>query len=248
MRALAISIGVGDFGLRCADHSSRMWQGGNQWSGYDAFLSFFEDVAGLDLPEYTAYRPWRSLAERSGPRIVHQDFCMISDRPSLLLVDERNRPHNDTGPFCQWRDGTALYSVHGVRVPAWLIERPNDLTVAKIATEQNSEVKRVMIERYGWERYVTDVGGEVVDHDERWGTLLRTDGGLVLKVTNRSPEPDGHFRQYILPVSDGCEPLPDPADPSGELGDPQSLTALNAAASTFGMTGAEYEASIGAES
>jgi hypothetical protein len=105
-----------------------------------------------------------------------------------------------------------------------------------------------MIERYGWDRYVADAGGKIINHDERWGTLLRTPGGLVLKVINRSPEPDGSFRQYILPVSDQCEPLPDPGDSDARLGEPQALTALNAVASTFGMTGKQYEALLGAES
>lgn len=117
MRRLAEEIGVGDFGLQCAAHAWRMWQGGNQWSSYDACLSFFQDVAKLPI-DWSNYRHWRALAELSGPRIMHPDFCMISDRPELLLVDNNNRPHSEDGPFCRWRDGTALYSHHGTRVPA----------------------------------------------------------------------------------------------------------------------------------
>jgi len=224
-----------------------MWQGGNQWSGYDAYLSFFQDVVGLDLPEYGAYQHWRTLTERSGPRIMHPDFCMISDRPELLTIDSLNRPHNDAGPFCRWRDGTALYSVHGVRVPAWLIEKTRRLTVGIIATEANTEVQRVMIEKFGWDRYAEESGATAIDSDERWGTLMKSPGGLFVRVVNRSPEPDGSFRRYILPVADNCEPLPDPLDPNGRLGEPQKLTALNAVASTFGMRGKDY-ARIVAES
>lgn len=248
MRALANELDVGTFGLRCAASSWRMWQGGNQWSGYDAFLSFFQDIAKLDLPVYEQYKHWRVLAERSGPRVVHPDFCIISDRPEVLTVDERNRPHSERGPFCRWRDGSSLYAVHGVRVPGWLIEYPDKLDIKAISSESNTEVQRLMIERYGWNKYVHDIGGETVDHHKRWGTLLRTPSGLVLKVTNRSPEPDGTFREYMLPVADECEPLPDPNDPNGRLGQPQPLTALNAVASTFGMTGKEYESVLAWES
>ena len=222
-----------------------MGQGGNQWSGYDAYLSFFQDIVKLALPEYEAYRHWRVLAERSGPRIVHPDFCMISDRPEVLTVDDQNRPHNDTGPFCRWRDGTRLYSVHGVRVPAWLFEAPERLTVEAITAEANTETQRVMIERFGWDRYVREARFEVVDHDDRWGTLRRSGGHLVLEVVNRSPEPDGSFRHYMLPVAPNCEPLP---DGDGELGEPQALTALNAVASTFGMRGEDYARVVAGES
>lgn len=175
-------------------------------------------------------------------------LIIACERPLSIKMDERERLHSDTGPAVAFRDGWSIYSVHGVRVPAWVITDPARLTLAAISAETNSEVQRVMIERYGWDRYVGDVGGEIVDHDERWGTLLRTPAGLVLKVINRSPEADGSFRQYILPVAGNCEPLPDSSVANVELGAPQSLTALNAVASTFGMSGAAYAELIGEES
>jgi len=84
-----------------------------------------------------------------------------------------------------------------------------------------------------------------VNHDDRWGTLRRRGDHLVLEVVNRSPEPDGSFRHYMLPVAPGCEPLPESGT---ELGDPQELTALNAVASPFGMRGADYARMVAAES
>ena len=214
MRSLAERIGRAEYMLGCAASAWRMWQGGNQWSGYDSFLSFFQDVAQLPL-DYSAYRHWRALAERSGPRIVHPDFCMISDRPERLLVDDQNRPHCDDGPFCRWRDGAALYSVHGVRVPAWLIERPERLSWKLIATEQNAEVKRVMIERYGVARYVADAGGKVLDQCPADHPLLGLRGArllslptesyeqplTVIELVNSTPEPDGHCKLYHLSVN-----------------------------------------------
>ena len=239
MRQLAHESGSGDFGLLCAAEVWRLWQGG-KWSAYDAYLSFFQDIAGLCLPEYEAYQHWRTLAERSGPRIVHDEFCIISDRPEVLKVDERNRPHCDDGPFCRWRDGTALYSVHGVRVPAWLIEQPERLTVHAIDAERNEEVRRVMIERFGWERYGRE-DTETLDHDGRFGTLRRRGGALWLEVTNRSPEPDGTFRHYVLAVHPECRPI---LSDRGDLGEAQPLTALNAVAASFGMTGEAYRKAL----
>ena len=233
MKAVAHAIGVGDFGLQCAAFAWKMWQGGNQWSGYDSYLSFFRHVAGLPL-DYSKWDAWEILSLHSGPRIVHDDFCMISDRPSLLTVDEQSRPHADAGPFCRWRDGTALYSVHGTRVPAWIIEQTDRLTVAAIDAEQNAEVRRVMMERYGLPRYLRDAGAARIDHDERWGTLYRREIAddeplVMIEVINRSPEPDGSFRHYTLRVPPTC------------------TTALEAVAWTFDIPPAEY-ATLGAES
>ena len=63
---------------------------------------------------------------------------------------------------------------------------------------------------------------------------------LFLEVVNGSAEPDGSFRRYVLPIDDECRPLPDPESSDDEFGEPQELTALNAVASTYGMTGKEY--------
>jgi hypothetical protein len=211
----------------CARKAWYMWQGGNQWSAYDSFLSFFDRVVGLDLKEYEAWRHWEALSLHSGPRIVHADFCMISDRPEVLQVDEQNRPHCEDGPFCMWRDGSALYSWHGVRVPAWIIERPEEITADKIDAETNAEVRRVMLERYGEDRYLRENGATLVHEDAR-GKLWRKDMGndeplVMVEVVNSTPEPDGTRRTYFLRV------------------DPSVQTATEAVAWTFGMQADEYQ-------
>jgi hypothetical protein len=160
MRCLASDLGVGELGLRCAAQAWRMWQGGSQWSGYDSYLSFFQDVAKLPI-DYSAYRHWRTLAERSGPRIVHPDFCMISDRPELLTVDAQNRPHAEKGPFCRWRDGTELYSWHGVRVPAeWIIHGANPAEVIK---QDNVELRAAGAAIAGWPKMLSVLKSKLID-------------------------------------------------------------------------------------
>jgi len=148
MRAVADAIGVGRLGLMCAENAYRMWDGGNQWSGYPAYLSFFREVAQLPL-DYSKWDHYQILAERSGPRIMHAEFCIISDRPEVLLVDDQNRPHCDDGPFCRWRDGFSLYSIHGVRVSQQVVEAPETLTFEDVQNEPNAEVRRHMLERFG---------------------------------------------------------------------------------------------------
>jgi hypothetical protein len=241
MKALAASIGGrhASFLLDCARNHSSMWNGGNQWGQYPSFLSFFRHVAGIDL-DYSKWAHYETLAECSGPRIMTPDFCMISDRPDVLTVDEQNRPHNETGPYCRWRDGTALYAVHGVRVPAWLIERPERLTVDAIQAETNEEVRRVMVERYGLAKYVRDAQFEVLDADlDPLGQprrLLRRGELVVVELTNSTEDADGSRLKYWVP----CHPELRPLLPNGQLGEPQRMTALAAVASTYGLRAEEY--------
>jgi len=128
---------------------------------------------------------------------------MISERPELLTLDAQDRPHNDTGPCCRWRDGSALYSVHGVRVPRWLIERPELLTIEKIKSVRNDEVKRVMINRYGAGKWLEDSGAKPIKTDD-WGTLY--DMGLyrVVKLINSTEDEVGRRREYYRNVPSTC--------------------------------------------
>ena len=183
------------------------------------------------------------------PRLI-----LALPQPTLQISGGRDgRLHCETGPAAVWPNGDRYWFWHGVRVPQAVVEQPEQITPRTILGERNSEVRRVMIERFGWERFDVTVKAQVVDHDERWGTLLRwpdfnNEKTLALRVVNRSPEPDGSYRRYVLPVHPELRPLPDPERGETAFGPRQALTALNAVASTFGMTGEEYAARLGAES
>lgn len=218
-------FGLDGFGIECAKLIWNCYQGGNFWSAWDCFLTFFRHVVKLPI-DYSKYDAWETLALHSSVRIVHADFCMICDFPTVLKIDDQNRPHCDDGPFCKWSDGSALYAVHGVRVPAWIIEKPDTLTVTHIQKEDNAEIRRVMIDKYGTARYMQDAGAVEIHHDD-WGTLYRMDVPndepiVMVKMINSTPEPSGEYRVYF-------ERVP-----------PDMQRAKQAIAWTFGKTEEEY--------
>jgi hypothetical protein len=127
-----------------------------------------------------------------------------------------------------------LYFWHGVRVPAFVVLRPDRITVAHIDREANAEVRRVMIERYrhgeevhGPAAFIRDAGAVRLDHDERYGTLWRRnvpgDEPIVaVEVVNSTRAPDGSFKRYWLRVP------------------PEMSTAREAVAWTFGLRATQY--------
>lgn len=124
-----------------------------------------------------------------------------------------------------------------------IIERPFDLKVKEIQQESNAEVRRVMMERYGLSRFLLDSGAKKLIEDE-FGELYQTkipgDEPLVMvKVMNSTPEFDGTVKSYFLRVNPELRPLL-----SDGLGSAQKISALNAVASTFGMTGEQYLKSL----
>ncbi len=158
---------------------------------------------------------------------MHPEFCMISDRPEVLRIDDQNRPHCTTGPFCRWRDGFALYAVHGVRVPWDIIEDNSSITVKRIEAEQNAEVRRVMIGLYkggrdvggGPAAYLADSGARVVHEDKDmlgadrrllWKDVAGDEPIVMIDVRNSTQDPDGTWKRYQLRV--------DPSAYSGRAG------------------------------
>jgi hypothetical protein len=219
----------------------RFWNGGNQWAGWASYLSFFRHVAKLPI-DYSKWDPWELAAIHGGPRYMHSDFWIVSDFPTCVHRDQANRPHCTTGPALAWRDGWALYFIHGLRVPERIVMQPETITVQEIDRCDNAEMRRVLVSQYGEGKYLLDAGAQVLDSDPRFGTLYRRDQRgdeplVMVRVINSTPEPDGSKRIYWLGVHPECRPLL----PDGTFGEPQKLTARNAVAASFGLRGHEYE-------
>lgn len=159
---LARHRGLGYGGIECTKKAYLLWQGGNQWSSWSAYITFFRYVAKLDI-DYTDWDAWEILSQRSGPRIVHEKFCMISDRPEVLLIDDQNRPHCETGPFCRWRDGSAIYAWHGTFVPARWIEHRDELTAQEVLAHTDVEVRAAGCQIVGWAKMLKKLKAKVID-------------------------------------------------------------------------------------
>jgi len=190
--------------ISCVSQWYKVYQGGNMWSGYDCYLTGARDVLGLRLPAYEQYKAWEACATSGGFRVMHEKFCLVSDFPEVLTKDDQHRPHNDSGPSHKWRDGWSLWYIHGIKVTQQIVEAPETLTIEQIENEQNAEVRRVMIERFGMERFLKESHAEKI-HEDDYGILYRKkivdDEPLVMvKVVNSTPEPDGTYKDYFLRV------------------------------------------------
>lgn len=138
---------------------------------------------------------------------LFSDICWVLERPERLEFDDRNRLHSLTGPAVQTRDGFEIYAVHGIRVDKYMVLEPHKIKLDKVDTERNIEVRRVLIDLYGMDRYLQDSGALIVDEREpHIGVLYRRrntppeEDLQVVKVRNSTPEPDGTYKDYFLKV------------------------------------------------
>ena len=188
------------------------------WAGYESYLSGFRDVIGLRLPAHEAYSHWERAAIHGGFRVMHEEFCLVSEFPEVIRVDAENRPHCETGPSHRWRDGWSLYHWHGVRIPGDWIEDRASLTPEKALTWKNVEQRRAACEILGWAAILTALKAKTInaDDDPEIGTLVEVDlpdAGKERFLRVRC----GTGREFALPVP------------------PNMKTALEANAWTFGF-------------
>jgi hypothetical protein len=133
-----------------------IWQGGCNWAQYDCFLSFFQDVVGLDV-DYSVYKPYKDLTV-AGYRILDRDFAMISEKPVSIRMKD-NLSHNLEGPAIEYMDGSKLYMAYGNLIPSWIVTTSKAaITKEMILGEKNADFRRYLIERIGIERYISILG------------------------------------------------------------------------------------------
>ncbi|MGW1885062.1 DUF6745 domain-containing protein [Streptomyces sp. NPDC001970] len=152
---------------------------------------------------------------------------VICERPVELHRDEVGRLDRGDGPALAFPDGFALHAWRGMPVPAEFLAGLSSLTPERIRTEENAELRRVMLEFYGYDRYLTESNATPVHRDETgvlWRIALDDDEDVVMvEVVNSTPEPDGTYKTYWLRVPPGTR------------------TAKEGVAWTFGLHASVYE-------
>ena len=163
--------------LRCSQRWWNVYQGGNMWAGYDCYSTASRDILGLKLESHDKYEAWEECVVHGGFRVLHEDFCMVSDFPEILLKDEQNRPHCENGPSHKWRDGWSLYHWHGVSIPeAWIMDKKT-LTAKDALNWENLEQRRAACEILGWAAIVKELNFKTINEDKnpQIGKLIEVD-------------------------------------------------------------------------
>jgi hypothetical protein len=150
--------------------------GGQFWVSWHSFLAFLRDVCDLqfDNDTWDRERAYADAQTSAGWWWPHKDFVMVCNRPEFIKRDEQGRLHSDHSMSIRFRDGWGLYHWHGVEVTAQVILKPYELTAKQALAEKNAEVRRVMIERIGMERFLEEAGAECIHNHER-GDLFSID-------------------------------------------------------------------------
>lgn len=204
--------------------------GGQFWSYWTAYISFFLEVCDLELPDnlnecFAAYKD----ANSAGWWVPKEQFVVICDTPEAINLENDQtgqwgsiRLHNDEGPSIAFRDGWKLWHIHGTEVTEQIVMAPDTLTKEQFSREQNAEVRRVMAERIGHRQLMKLLGAREMQEDNygvMWSAAPLTGMGVRecrwVEVVDGSPEPigsdmepldEGWARRYEAMM--GTPPLP----------------------------------------
>lgn len=112
-------------------------------------------------------------------------------KPIRMVCDEQGRLHSASGMCVQYQDGWGFYAWHGVRCSKKIALSPEHLTRQDWIQEDNLELRRLIQERLGNDRFVSLVGGSIIDRGKR--------GDLVSMDLLDDPEREARFVHVRCP-------------------------------------------------
>jgi hypothetical protein len=181
--------------------------GGHFFTPWQGFQSFMRYAIGYILPPDVEARAvtYQAAATNCGYWWPGTFVAVVSGRPLELhtqLAGDRLVLHNTEGPAAVWPDGFKIFYINGIAMDEQMVMFPHTMTVKMMQTETNEDRRSLCMERFGFDRYIAEVGAKVLDqaHDD----VENTD--KVLLQTNETPPqvlmsvvcPTG--RLFFLPV------------------------------------------------
>jgi hypothetical protein len=173
-----------------------------------AFFSFFRNECGLITETEKYVTGIGEIVQSAGWWIPYENACIVCERYCELYRDEDGQLHNENKMALKYPDGWGLYMVHGVRIPDYIIENPNEITVEKIKDENNVEIRRIMLDKFGWERYLLETNAKIIDKS-RHGVLFHSEipddeACVMVRLLNTTPARYGNLtKAQALEIFDG---------------------------------------------
>lgn len=197
----------------------------------ESWLAFY-DFAKHELKEdISLVEGLIKIADVCGWWAPYSKFAVFQDRPIRLMLDDQKRLHNDAGPAVEWRDSYKVYFYKGMRVPERIVEKKNEIKPEEALQERNAELRRAMIELMGYDRFLPHMqkeGRAKQINEDKYGKLWHITVPdkprplALAEVVNGTPEPEGYFKTYYIPVN------------------PDAPDCHSAIAETYGLTKDEY--------
>ena len=191
-----------------ADGHKNMTEYWSMWYvGYAAMYDFANRIdLEMDQEKLVPFLNW----VRCCPFVLFDENTVyVSRKPTEIHFNDNDQLHNESGMSCEFADGWGIYSINGVAVDEQIVMRPETQTIQQIRDEQNEEVKRIRIERRGWDTYLAEIGAELIDErrNDIEGTreyLFKADDDMRALLC-ACPSTHKEFVLEVPPETETCE-------------------------------------------
>jgi len=153
------------------------------WQGSAGFLDG-GTLAGANLDKQK-YQTLKKITANLTVIFPYKDVCIVCQNPIYCGWDDQGRIHGEDRAAAEYKDGFKIWALEGYRVPESLVMEAEKQTLEEITNEQNEEIKRIRINRYGWVKYLSEANAEILDiatpKSGSWmESLMKCDGFTVL--------------------------------------------------------------------
>lgn len=152
-----------DYKKKCGDTSGVTgYFAGQQWVYWKAFYTFAESIGVVYEKDHSKLlAEWMEESKHLHWWFPYEKYCLISERPIRLNVNEQNQLHTDGAMAVEYSDGWGGYYLNGISVPEYLAVTPaEDLSLDFFKKEKNADVKAEFVRKFGVERML-DFGKQV---------------------------------------------------------------------------------------
>ncbi|MDA8708262.1 hypothetical protein N9M10_02710 [Hellea sp.] len=196
---------------------------GQHYASQLALYNFMGEIGYSN--RYKCLEEISELSKSAGCIIPCENICFMSERHTVLKVDDKGLLHCEDGPALAYLDGYEAYYWHGTAYPAeWARKTPS---AENALNWRNLEQRRVAYEMVGWYKIIEQLDVVIIDQDvdPQIGQLIKVsmpDVGEYFFLRVRC----GTGRDFVLPVP------------------PEMRTALEANAWTWGLEPCEYKPEV----
>ena len=173
-------------------------------SSWVARYDTFRRLGELSDEEAADVMSLRGFLRCAWDHILLDECAVVVRRPTVLSLDEDGLLHSAEGPALAWADGNEEYAHHGTWISRKIALEPRSHNRSEYLGIANTEERRALCERAGWNWVAELLGATVADSwtDQVTGLsyeLLAYDGGKLLR--KQSPKlKDGSQPWYVEPV------------------------------------------------
>jgi hypothetical protein len=159
-----------------------------------------------ECPQLTSVPPWMgalsqlNLSGCAGVRSLPDD-AQVTSWIDVAGTQLQSLPRGCQGAALRWR---------GVFVDQRIAFHPESITAAQVLAEHNTEMRRVLLERMGYDRFMEQAEAEVLDHDHDAGgerrlllVPMKDDEDLVC-VMVRCPSTGRRYMIRVPPTVRTC--------------------------------------------